>query len=203
MVDLNEYMQPLWQGGRVVNESVLFITGEGGLPQPAALLYKAAQIESVRSASLQICYEQGRDYVLENGAVALPHGSRIPVWNREEYYLDKKLPQVCFERAGGGYIAFGEGSFMHDRQLAVTYTHSDAWSGFIPRGELDRLPRTARLFSSGSDMTVLFYGDSITTGANSSGVIGTAPFAPDWCDMTVGALQELYGCKINKINTIK
>ena len=46
--------------------------------------------------------------------------------------------------------------------------------------------------TGGGDLNIVYLGDSIMWGANSSGLRGWAPYADIWCDMTTKRLNNLY-----------
>ena len=66
----------------------------------------------------------------------------------------------------------------------------------------EKYSRFKSLLEDGEEATIVFYGDSIATGANSSGVIGVEPFAPGWTQMFADALSARYPqAVINTVNT--
>ena len=74
--NLDAYMTPVWKGGVVYNESVMFFpNAKTGKLDPAPLLYKPDKILSVRSSDLKTEYKEGVDYVVENGCIKLTDGN--------------------------------------------------------------------------------------------------------------------------------
>ena len=60
--NLDAYMTPVWKGGVVYNESVMFFpNAKTGKLDPAPLLYKPDKILSVRSSDLKTEYKEGVD----------------------------------------------------------------------------------------------------------------------------------------------
>lgn len=195
-----QYVFPFWCGDTVINESVLPLENENGEISPIPLLYRAEEILEVRSAGLDTLYAPGRDYLLSDGRLCVIPGGAIKTTAFDEYYLNEEIQGKCFSATRGGYIYFSEGSGMHEKQLAVTYRHSDKWSGEIPADKTALLPHTAEKLRNGEKLNILVFGDSISTGANSSGVVNAPPFAEDWCSMTVRGLASFYNN--NKITLI-
>ena len=72
-------VKPIWEGNVVEDESVLPIRDQNGAVAPMRLVYPADEIISVRSATHEALYTPGADYVLNNGDLVIPAGSRIPV----------------------------------------------------------------------------------------------------------------------------
>lgn len=196
---LEAYMAPVWQGDIVYNETLMFVENEDGSLDPAPLLYEPVEVLSVRSFDLLTEYEPGNDYTVENGRIALTPGSRIYRWAYSDYYPDHAIPGATFEKSGGGFIAFGEGDTFFKTQIAVTYRHKGQWSGVRPvfAGELKN---TLQKLRAGEKVTVVYYGDSITTGANSSNT--QAPFAPIWTRLVTEKLADAYqNSNIEQVNT--
>lgn len=196
---LEAYMTPVWEGGIVYNETVMFVAKADGSVEPAPLLYEPLEILSLRSFDLLTEYEPGIDYTLEDGKIALTPDSRIYRWQYSDYYPAQAIPGATFERSGGGFIAFGEGDTFFKTQIAVTYRHKGQWNGAKPvfAGELQN---TLEKLRAGEKLTVVYYGDSITTGANSSNT--QAPFAPIWTQLVTAKLAEAYHHgDIEQVNT--
>lgn len=85
-----------------------------------------------------------------------------------------EIPGKTMARTGGGYICFSEGDFFHNRQVAITYEHADAWNGPVPAYKGDRLPNTVKKLEEGQTLTIVLSRRQHCGGGNSSQVIGTA-----------------------------
>ena len=88
--DLARCIKPVWEGDSVYAESVMFVpnpvTGE---IDPAPLLYKPVEIQSMCSADGSVVYEEGVDYIIdEDGCICLTENTRIYRWVYDAYYLD-------------------------------------------------------------------------------------------------------------------
>lgn len=194
------YMSPLWLGDIVYNETLMFVEDENGIVPPAPLLYTPDEILSVRSFDLALEYEQGIDYTVQNGCIVLTENSRIFKWSHNDYYPTAAIPGGTFEKTGGGFIAFGEGNTFFKTQVAVTYRHTDPWQGIVPRNIGGRLQKSREKLTNGEALTVVYYGDSIATGANSSNM--QAPFAPIWTTLVTKTLAENFSNpNIIEVNT--
>ena len=181
-------IQPIWQGRQMYRESFLWMKGEGETRIP--LLYHARKVLEVRTANLQTLFTEGKDYRLENGALVIPADSAMPHLTLEEYYPREFVEGSAFYRVGGGNLIFHEGSFFHQHQCVVTYTHEDAWEGPVPQQQ--DLPRFREKLEKGGHGKVLVYGDSISTGANSSAFVCAEPFADRWDEMVADGLRARY-----------
>lgn len=183
--DIPRALEPIWQGERVYFESVLLI----GDRNRVSLAYPAKRIEEVRSADLTVRYEEGRDYFLEGGDLMIPSGSRLPRFERNEYYLSAPVENGSFECALGGHILFGEKGLFHSRQIVVSYEHEAQSLLPEPPAQLGLLPNTRSILERGGSLRVLFYGDSITTGCNCSDFMNLEPFMPSWMELTMDGLR--------------
>lgn len=186
--DLNEYLYPVWLGNNIYGESVFPLKTESG-EEVIPLLYSADEILEVRSATLKKLFELGKDYLLRDGSIVIPEGSEIPVMPPEEYYPDHVKVDESFWRTGGGYIAYTPADHIHNAQAAVTYSHCDKWTGPVPESKLHLLPKLKSRLENKEPVKVLFYGDSITCGYNSSGKVGAEPFLPDWTELVMAGLE--------------
>lgn len=187
--DLEKYMLPLWKGNVVYNESIWFYRDKEGRAE-ADLLYLPDCLCEVRSSDLTILYEEGRDYVVNGRTVSLPEGSRIPCMAYDEYHFDQ--PSEGAWKTDDGAILFREGTYIHSQQIAITYTHSDVWEGYVPECRSQLLPKTMAKLEQGKTVRVMFYGDSITVGGNASGLFGVPPCCPKYADLTTDMLRHLY-----------
>lgn len=192
---LSEYIRPVWEGDTVAHETVLFREDE----HAACLLYPIDEILAVFSADLKTKYEEGIDYALEYGCIVRLPGSRMPYIPLEKFYPSvhedwKDFP--CCE-VGHPLLGFGEGDTMVQYMVDITYRHSSKWNGPKVPDQSAKLSRFLSKLKRGEEATIVFYGDSITTGANSSGVIGTPPHAPCFAQMVTFALAEKYGYEVS------
>ena len=193
---MEEVLVPVWEGDISYMESVLPVAEQDGSVAPISLLYPISEIVEVKSASLQITYTAGTDYAVENGKLVIPANSRIPVLSYNDFHPQAGSPDAVegFEDRNGGYVLWKEGSWYHSRQIVVTYTHAEDYEGYVPEGKGALLPMTQEKLK-GDTLNVLVYGDSISTGGNSSGheAIHTAPYMPIYPLMFAEGLKQIYG----------
>ena len=192
--DLAKYMQPIWQESLVYNESVLVVEEEDGSIAPITLAYDAAHIVEVRDSALNIVYQAGVDYRLENGKLVILPGGTIPTMTYDQYYPAKEGGTM--PRVGGGYLKFAEGGYFHHFQIAVTYVHLDTWKSAVPAYQGGQLPQTLSKLNNKEPLHIVFFGDSIFTGANASGTVqggSGQPYMPAWFDLLVDTLKVRFG----------
>ncbi len=201
--NLEKYTAYYWESDVIYNEAVMPLKEEDGSMQPIPLMYKAEKILAVRDSSLKTLYEEGKDYILQDGMLVIPEGSAIETVDYNTYYPDRKYTGKKLPKAEGrGYILWCEGFNLHQMQIAVTYAHVDEWEGTVPPAQGESLPITLAKLENKEPVKILVYGDSIATGANSSSDTGDEPFAPKWFEMMEAALKKKYGYDdITIINT--
>lgn len=192
--DLAKYIVPYWEGNIVYNESVFPLENADGSIDDIPLLYKAEKILAVRDATLATTYEENTDYELVDGKLRIKKEGNITTITNDWMYPKTGTPgSDCFNRTGGGLIRFGEGDTFHRRQIVVTYVHIDSWKEPIPESQGIKLPKTLAKLENKEPLNIVFFGDSITVGANSSKVVGAKPRVPRFSDMMVDALKAQYG----------
>lgn len=201
MYDLETYMTPVWDGRVVHNETVMFL----GMDDEVSLLYDADEIVSVRSYDLKTEYKQGVDYDYADGKLFLLEGTSIPCMNVNEYYTNDATYSMLVTKgnsepnATGAFTYWGEGDTMTKWQVAVTYKHSQFWDGHAVECQADRYQALVQKLQNGEDVTFVFYGDSITYGANSSFMVGAEPFAPTWPLMFTQYIAKQYGYTVRYV----
>jgi lysophospholipase L1-like esterase len=187
--DFDTYIKPYWSGDFMANESVLFAGEEGS----ASLLFVPRNGVSVRSCDLKTEYVEGVDYLLSGNQITRLEGSSMPFFTEEELY-----PSEQVERSKAGrfpdrpWVLFGEGGWIAQHQVFVSYFHDDAWQGILPEDQSQKLSKTHQKLERGEPLRLLFFGDSITTGVNASGRLGFAPFADPWPMLVKKGLEKLY-----------
>lgn len=200
----NQYaMIPLWEGDIAYNESLMFVARQDGTVEDAPLMFYPEEILDCTSADGQYVYEEGVDFVVVDGKIRLTPDTRIYIMPYDTYYPPQELPNECFGRTGGGFLRFGEGSFFHDRQITLTYRHKDPYVGFIPENKTRFLPKTMERFNKSQESNLMFFGDSIVTGANSSGnaSINVPPYLSTFPELVHEELEDMFAVKLNYSNT--
>lgn len=191
--DVDKYTNPYWSGEIVYNEAVFPLENRNGTMSDISLMYKAAKIVSVRNSFLDTLYVEGVDYELTaDGKLKILSGGDIETIPYNKVYGNSSEGWYHNEGLNGQIIGWGEIPFYHNSQISVTYIPDGDWDGFVPQPKGDLLPKTMERLTGGGNLNIVYLGDSIMWGANSSGLRGWAPYADIWCDMTTLRLQNLY-----------
>ncbi len=191
-------LSPLWAGECVYRETVMFIGKEDRAP----LLYVPTEILSVTSYDGAILYREGEDYVCSaDGMLSLCENSQIPYIEEEAFYHDDPSSLISVPYKGKEtFIYWGEGTTMTRWQIAVTYRHAS--TPILPPDRYEnRFADFLSKMERGEDVTVLFYGDSITRGANSSYACETPPFLPPWSMLCSEYLARRYEFREHFVDT--
>ena len=205
--DRNLYLLPIFEGDTVYYETALPFEGE-----EASLLYPIDEIISVRNYRLDIEYKEGVDYIVKDGKLFILPNGNIKTTSLDEYYLKEpaavsvavvssRCPYKFNEQR---YFMFGEGDYMTSRQIAVSYKHKESWNLFRQTNQSEKVSIFINKLINKQETTIVFYGDSITVGCNSSGTEyggNLPPYAEPWPVMVTEHLKDKYHAKINYVNT--
>ncbi|MEI7502782.1 MAG: SGNH/GDSL hydrolase family protein [Paludibacter sp.] len=198
--DANQYMLPYWLSDTMYNESVLMVSTDGVVPAEASLLFLPVKILSVKNSTLTKEYVENVDWVYDNGKLKLLAGSSAAFLTNSQLYPSVSSTTTK-PKKGGGFVLFSEGHYFHDLQLAVTYTHQpNVWNGPIPVYSPSNLPLTLQKLNSDAPLKIVFIGNSITEGFNSSGFVGAAPYMPRYSDLVINKLKSTYSSTITAKN---
>ena len=123
-------------------------------------------IVTIRSYDFKETYWVGEDFEIVDGQLKVLEGSRMPVF-------ETTYDTVEYTRNASEFgINWQNNQWKY--QVRVTYTYSGTWEdttyNVAPEGKLNDISKFHRKAQSGEDTTVLFLGDSISVGCNSSGL---------------------------------
>ncbi|MBQ9922814.1 MAG: S-layer homology domain-containing protein [Clostridia bacterium] len=201
--DMEEMMLPLWKGNKVYHESFLPVREVEGEEIEIQLMYDIDSVISLNNSFLDQKYVYGKDFTVRDGKLYIPADSSIVCMSNEEY---NPIFGSYINITSGGYIFTGGDGIMHSKQCAITYTHSDTWEGdYYPTENPDKLKKIKAKLRNGEDVTIALFGDSISTGCDSSGLerINLPPFLPKFIDLAAEALEAKYNNNVTVINRSK
>lgn len=195
--DLNDMMQSIFKGNEVKNETLFFID-KGDEKQ---LLFPATEIISVTSYDGKTTYENGKDYVLVDGKVKVTENSSIPCITSNEYYKATANDMLHVKVDGKNTsVYWGEGNTMTKWQVNVTYKHDAVWEGYEQKCNALTYENVLNKLIAGEDVTFIFYGDSITCGANSSWYVGVEPSQHSYSMLFTEAVADLFDYTVNYVD---
>ena len=193
---LSDIMQSVTLGNTVKNETVMFLD----YGDEKTLLYPISSVISVTSYDGSKTYVEGKDYSIVNGKIKILEGSSIPCITRAVYY-NYTANSTLITSYGGQNVStyWGEGKPMTDYQVNVSYTHTESPLSFSQECQSDIYKDFLAKLSAGEDVTIIFYGDSITRGASSSWEKGEAPYQYPYSILFTEALADLYGYTVHYV----
>lgn len=216
-----------WQSDIMYDETVLFVaeTDAAGnvisAPQ-AKLIFPAERIVEMKRYSpdsdTPVLFSEGEDYVCSRDTL-VAEGSFQNVAGKTvfsgtvPYVTDKSLtgempfpnvPEsktVPSKETPGLYLPFTEGTGIVAMQCSVTYEHSSAWTGVTPTCYADgALKKTTKKLKNKERVELFVWGDSISTGANSSSVLNMAPYLKTWPELLADNLASYFGADVRLTN---
>jgi lysophospholipase L1-like esterase len=199
-----DLMRPFWLGEVMEGESVLFIKEPKTGAARASVLFPIREVVAIRNSAGDVTYEQGKDYEWkpDSREITLPAGSRIPSRTPDELRRPAKTQKYALtHRDGNGEIFFGARLEYAEMQACITYRHApDAWDLPVPKFDAQALPRTLSKLTRRQPLSIVVLGDSISTGANASGVFDATPFQPAYPELIRAHLEHHYQGKVTLEN---
>ena len=205
------HLRPIWRGCGVWDETIMFVGAEGA----ATLLYEPDGPVTVRDYRLSVTYREGVDYRIEGRRIYRLPDSSIPYWEPDEYFpiqpndpnirigVDWDNLEYDFDRTVQRYIIYGEPFMVVDRQCAVTYTHRDAYTGFIPPDQSAASAPLLEKLRAGKPVSVMCYGDSVAVGCCASGTKYGGfinPGMPDYPHIVTEWIGQTFGVPVSLEN---
>ncbi len=224
---LDDLVKNFWETDTMYDETVMLVaeTDENGnvtsAPR-AKLLFPATEILSVKQyydgEGHTVSFAIGEDLSYEGGyLVAKGEIVRDPISEKDVFRTNAPyvtggqvsgrdaFPNLAqstdIPSVDGGYLPFTEGFQIVQQQLSVTYRHETGlWKGTRPAYCGDVLSRSLSKLKNKEDVELFIYGDSISTGANSSSVLGIPPKLDTWDKLFAANLTSWFGAKVNVTN---
>jgi lysophospholipase L1-like esterase len=191
-----EMYEKLWDSKTIHNETLCLIEQDDGSIS-GSLIFVADKVISVRDYTLSKEYVEGKDYTVQGKKIIRTTDSKIPYFTKanmagNDLDPDSGISTYNASSSGDKKIMFTEGVGIVMHQIAVTYTHSDKWEHETPSYFGNSLPTTESKLKNGESLSIVFFGDSIMTGCNSSGKLGIEPFQDLYPDAVTNLLKEKY-----------
>ncbi len=189
---------PYWMGS-VVNDETVMIVGKNG---SAELLYEPTEILSVTSYDKKTVFYAGKDFTAHGRTIALTENSEA-VYIPEEVYFSQnsEIPGISVEVIRSGVpvnVYFSE--LIYKYQLRVTYRHAEKCAIYRPLFDEKVCANFLNKLKKGENVTMIYYGDSITHGASSSWLHGASPLVPTWPVMVTELIAEKFGYSVRYVN---
>lgn len=215
---MKQWLEKFWSGTTVYDEAVCFLGESIEDSFFGTLLYTPTKVVSVTSSDGSVQYEEGIDYTIVGNQIHRTKESKIPVLLKKDYYrpyLQEEHTNWLRTVDGDYYLSIYPG--LSSQQFHITYEHQDLWSGCIPQNQSERLPLSTNKLLTREKLKIVYYGDSITAGWESSGCdemvidmyslkefhlhINRPPYLPSWSSLVTNRLKDFYNHpQIEKVN---
>ncbi len=192
---------PVWAATTLEADPLFFLVEKGGAQASARLLFTPKSTPKLTKATRDVGYEAGRDFTWEPGQreLVLTPQSRIPF--RTRVLLPPGSPDsIAASRDGKKHLLYGEGHFFHDHQVAAAYETAERWTGPVPEADAVGLKRIVARLKARAPVKMVMLGDSISTGANASGVVGAHPGQMGYPDLVADGLRQRFGSDVTLKN---
>lgn len=199
--DWEKRVAPIATAKEVYRESCLPLADTRDKELTLKLLYPAKKVTEVIHEATGETYEEGKDWVLRDGKVVLPAGTRIPIQITEEFYTDVKKDKDGNEKRTKTSVRLVPETWYHERQIAVSYEPASRDWSFAPAiSKIDQLPRLKKLLEEKKPVKVVLFGDSISAGGDCSSLHGIPPFQLNYGELVAKKLAKHYGSEVTFIN---
>ena len=196
---LSEYMEPVWKGDHVYNETAMVLKEPDGSVKPIGLLYGIKEVVSVRDYRLETLYEEGKDYSVSDGKLVIEEDGAIYAdiaLDYSSYYTEEIGNNMPCVNGGGlleteaNYGSAGLGEY----QVVVTYLHEEESVLTEPECHAEKFPSTIAKLKAGEKTNIVLLGDSISAGWSASGYqyVNIPPYCPVYLDLVTEYLAEEY-----------
>ena len=130
--------------------------------------------------TMTVTYEEGKDYKISGRTIEATAETSMP-WLKEEVLFGIDMPEgkglslqpASEEAKQKGYenILYTESAFLIENQVLVTYDYDKTQfdQSTLPAYQGDKLSNTRALLEAKAPLQIIAYGDSISTGCNSTG----------------------------------
>ena len=171
---VEKFVTPFYETQVQYDEGFFLLENADGGVNDVNLLFPVAKVLEVRSNDLATVYEEGKDYVVtDDGKLKIPSGSAIKAMKRSEFFLpdNAKADFLYNENAGAdaGKKPITDKAALYAYRYAVTYIRTQVYDGFVPENKNAKLEKLNAVIKNGDKLNLLYFGDSIGTGAGASG----------------------------------
>lgn len=175
-----EMRTPFWTQDTMYNESVLLTRGKDERLAQGNLAFEPKGRVKITDPLMQIVYEEGKDFTMEGRTIRATENTSMP-WLEEKVLFGIDMPEgkglstqpVSEAGAAKGYesVLYTESAFLIENQVLVTYDYDrrEFDSKVIPAYQGEKLPNTLQKLQNKETVDIIAFGDSISTGCNSTG----------------------------------
>lgn len=217
---MDNLVQDFWNNDTMYDETVLMVAStdrDGNVTSApkGKLMFEPTEIISVTQYNptkvfAPADYKIEGGYLVANGDIvnksgkdvfegALPYVNDKAITGEEAFPGVPKNTQIESTDAGL-YLPFCEDGGIVKYQLYVCYKHAPATTDSLPEYSLGKLKNLSSSLAKKNDIELFIYGDSISTGANSSGYLQLDPGTQPWFKLVQKNLASAYDVTVNLKN---
>ena len=206
--DLDAALRPVFKSGVMYRESVFPMSGEDGSLPKAKLFFtpqKVMEATTFDDSGKLVRLQEGKDFKVSGDMFEVLPNSKIRsipydmIYSATKEGAEKFKPYFNFENPKC-FAFFREGDWFHKHHIYVTYRHSDSIKSPPGGTDLTKLPKTLAKLKAGKPVKIVLFGDSISAGANASGICRVQPFMPSWGDLVAQKLRAYYKADVTYLN---
>lgn len=194
------FCDPFAKSGEMVNETVMLMEKAGKCW--GELLFSPKKIEGVYNSARTVRYREGVDYKIEGRRITVLPGSSMPYLTWEQYNGRDLPAQILQDMQKYNFkIVYSDGPFLFLHQISVDYDY-DASENFFaelealrPENKAELFPAFSKKCKEGGRIQILWYGDSISVGHDSSGFNHIAPFLPPMAEFVRQKIAAVTGAE--------
>jgi acyl-CoA thioesterase-1 len=201
--DPEETHVPLWRvRGVVRREPLLFVRDSQADTLSSRLMFRPARL-------LRVVSPTGEevplgDFCITERGIRTTGLARVPFLDEKDVFPEQASDRtIRWHRDGVRFLHFSEGSYFHSLQVNLDYETDEEWDGLVPEEQGWRLPNFLESLRGQEPVSVVLLGDSISEGANASGVTGVAPFQPSYGELFIQRLKSYTKAQVQFHNLSK
>lgn len=199
-----EIYEKVFDGEIIQSEPVTLI--DDGTEIASSLMYNPEQIIKVTDYRGITLFDES-DYEVVGKKIIRKQNSRMPYLAKELLCDNTSKLQTLIHsepwdkynfdlheaKEAGKSIIFTEGVGILMNQIQVTYKTKDKWQGYQQENYSETaLSNFVQKLERGEEVTVVFYGASTMTGANTSGKLGVEPYLKTFPELVIDGLLKKY-----------
>ncbi|MBL4700493.1 MAG: SGNH/GDSL hydrolase family protein [Phycisphaeraceae bacterium] len=197
------FVEPFWWARTMFGETVIPVADKPGGGAVVKLAFTPLAMPMIRNCTQAQTYQAGRDFhwQLDSREIHIPSDSRITVLTQDQLYRPANSQKHGLCRDRDNDILFATKDEYHQLQTEVTYTFDPGdWQAPKTMQPTHALPRTASQLAQADHLSVVLLGDSISVGANASGMFDVPPNMPPYGQLFCNAMIQQFGRPVNLVN---
>ncbi len=194
--------QKLWKSKIIFNEPCLLVEDYHG-DKSAILLHPAVEIIEVKNYQQTKTYDPS-EYVFEGDYIAASENSTMPYLterNVQGYDIPNGIDFLETSHMDSGRVLFTESPNLSKYLINVTYKTKENWQYEKPVSKGEKLPIFQQKLESKKDINLLVNGDSIFTGASSTGKLNIEPYQDPFPVAFPKEIKRKYNTNVVTTNT--